>query len=109
MGLGASGGRRIMASILQLVSYVTDFGMDLNQAFTTPRIDVSGEAAMTVDTRLEPDIRRALGEKYAIEELPHGVTPSLFACPNAVRDDHAGHHEGAAFVMSPWAKVAAGG
>jgi gamma-glutamyltranspeptidase/glutathione hydrolase len=109
MGLGASGGRRIMASILQLVSYVTDFGMDLNQAFATPRIDVSGEAAMTVDTRLEPDIRRALGEKYAIEELPHGVTPSLFACPNAVRDDHAGHHEGAAFVMSPWAKVAAGG
>jgi len=109
LGLGASGGRRIMASVLQLISFVTDFGMTLERAFHTPRIDVSGEAAMTVDSRLDPAIRRALAGRYKIEELPYGVTPALYACPNAVRNDGRGHHEGAAFIMSPWAKVAAGG
>jgi gamma-glutamyltranspeptidase / glutathione hydrolase len=109
MGLGASGGRRIMAAVAQLVSFVADFGMDLDRAFATPRIDVSGEAAVTVDVRLDPAIRRALAERFTTVELPYGVTPALYACPNAVRDDGAGHHEGAAFIMSPWAKVAAGG
>ena len=109
MGLGASGGRRIMASVAQLISFVTDFGMDLDGAFHEPRIDVSGEAAISVDTKLDPAIRRALADRFMTVELPYGVTPALYACPNAVRDDGAGHHEGAAFVMSPWAMVAAGG
>jgi len=109
LGLGASGGRRIMAAILQLVSFVTDFGMTLDRAFHSPRVDVSGEAAMTIDTRLDPATKRALAERYAVEELPYGVTPALYACPNAVRNDGKGHHEAAAFVMSPWAKVATGG
>ena len=101
MGLGASGGRRIMAAVAQLVSYVVDFGMDLDRAFHAPRIDVSAERAISVDTRLGSDIRQALGARFETAELPYAVTPALYACPNAVRDDSAGHHEGASFIFSP--------
>ncbi len=109
MGLGASGGRRIMASVAQLVSYVTDFGMDLDRAFHQPRIDVSAERAISVDARLDSSIRQAMAERFETVDLPHAVTPTLYACPNAVRNDGAGHHEAAAFVYSPWAKAVAGG
>src|SRR6185369_5955995 len=57
---GASGGRRIMAAVLQLVSFVADFGMALEAAAHQPRIDVSGPDKVTADRRLDPDILRAL-------------------------------------------------
>ena len=109
MGLGASGGRRIMASVFQLISFVSDFGWDLDRAFHQPRIDVSAEAAITVDTRLDGSIRQALADRHATVDLPYAVNPTMYACPNAVRDNRDGTHEGAAFIMSPWAKVVAGG
>ena len=57
---GASGGRRIMAAVLQLVSFVADFGMTPEQAAHQPRIDVSDPHKVTADRRLAPDILRAL-------------------------------------------------
>ncbi len=109
MGLGASGGRRIMASVFQLISFVSDFGWELDRAFAQPRIDVSAEAAIAVDTRLDETIRQALAAEHATVDLPYAVNPTLYACPNAVCDNHDGTHDGAAFIMSPWAKVVAGG
>ena len=38
---GASGGRRILASVAQMLAFVTDFGMTLEEAAHHPRIDVS--------------------------------------------------------------------
>ena len=49
---------------------------------------------MTVDVRLDPAIRRALAERFTTVELPYGVTPALYACPNAVRDDGKGRPRG---------------
>jgi len=57
---GASGGRRIMAAVLQLVSFVADFGMTPEAAAHQPRIDVSDPNKVTADRRLAPDILRAL-------------------------------------------------
>ena len=53
---GASGGRRIMASVLQLMSFVADFGMSPSAAAHQPRIDVSDPDKVTADRRLAPDI-----------------------------------------------------
>ena len=39
---GASGGRRIMAAVLQMMCFVADFGMTPEAAAHQPRIDVSG-------------------------------------------------------------------
>src|ERR1043165_1767697 len=52
---GASGGRRIMAAVLQLVSFVADFGMSPEAAAHQPRIDVSGPDEVTADRRGPPD------------------------------------------------------
>ena len=57
---GASGGRRIMAAVLQLMSFVADFGMTPEAAAHQPRIDVSGPSLVTADQRLAPDILAAL-------------------------------------------------
>ena len=42
LALGASGGRRILPAVLQIGSMLADCGLDLESAFHTPRIDVSG-------------------------------------------------------------------
>mgnify|MGYP003694398027 CR=1 FL=1 len=49
-----------MAAVLQLVSFVADFGMTPEAAAHQPRIDVSGPDKVTADARLAPDILRAL-------------------------------------------------
>src|SRR4029453_4749218 len=48
---GASGGRRLMAAVLELVSFVVDFGMTPEAAAHQPRIDVSGPDKVTADDR----------------------------------------------------------
>ena len=53
---GASGGRRIMAAVLQLVAFIVDFGMTPEAAAHQPRIDVSGPDHVTADSRLAPQI-----------------------------------------------------
>ncbi len=81
---GASGGRRIMAAVLQLVSFVADFGMTPEQAAHQPRIDVSDPDIVTADRRLAPDILRALEADGPVEIVEHGVLPINFACPNLI-------------------------
>jgi len=105
--LGASGGRRIFPAVMQLVSFLVDHGMTLEEAFHTPRIDVSGKDLVTADSRIAPAARQALATRWTTTDLPYAVTPALYACPNAVID--LGHErQGCAFVMSPWGQVAEG-
>ena len=106
VALGASGGRRILPAVFQLVSFLADFPMTLDEAFHTPRLDVSGSDIVTVDARMDPEIRAALSNRWRTVELPPSLI-SPFACPNAVRDEGR-ERRGAAFVASPWAGVAAG-
>ena len=56
IAVGASGGRRIMASVFQLLSFVADFGMEPEAAAHHPRIDVSGPSGIGADRRL-PEAR----------------------------------------------------
>jgi len=37
LALGASGGRRILPAVTQILSFVMDYGMDLNHAIHQPR------------------------------------------------------------------------
>src|SRR5947209_14529782 len=82
---GASGGRRIMAAVLQLVSFVADFAMTPEQAAHQPRIDVSGPNLVTADRRLAPDILRALEADGPLAIVEHAVLPLNFACPNLIQ------------------------
>ena len=106
--LGASGGRKIMPAVFQLLSFLADYNMDVGTALTQPRIDVSGCDVVGVDNKLAPSIHKKLAERFKIQSSHHGVYPSLFACPNLVsRPLGGGSQVGAAFIPSPWAKVAA--
>jgi len=105
--LGASGGRRIMPAVMQLLSAMVDYGMDLETAFHTPRLDVSGTDTVTVDAAVAPAVLTALASDFDVRPVQHGVYPPLFACPNAVARLPGGGQAGAAYVNSPWARVAA--
>lgn len=103
--LGASGGRRIMPAVAQLLSFLVDYRMDLEQAFQQPRIDASGGDFITLDQRLDPSVRTRLSRQFAVQIATHGVYPNLFACPNALIRQQ-GEQQGAAFIPSPRAGVA---
>jgi gamma-glutamyltranspeptidase / glutathione hydrolase len=103
---GASGGRRIMAAVLQLVAFVADFGMTPEAAAHQPRIDVSDPDKVTADRRLAPDILRALQADGPTEIVEHSVLPLNFACPNLVTQAD-GVRTGISDAASPWSAAVA--
>ena len=107
VALGASGGRRIFPAVFQLLSFLGDYGMDLEGAAHTPRLDVSGSDLVTLDGRIAPEARAALAERFTTQAMQAGVYPPPYACPNAVRQHADGRQDGVAYIFSPWAGVAA--
>ena len=99
-----------MPAVFQLMSFLTDFDMDVGVAAAHPRIDVSGGDTLSLDARLSQEIEDVISKKFAVERGRHGVYPSLYACPNVVSGPIGGGAvTGAAFIPSPWAKVSASG
>ena len=103
---GASGGRRIMAAVMQAVSFVAGFGMDPAAAAHHPRIDVSDADTVHADQRLPPDVLAALRAQGPVEEVEHGVLPVNFACPNLILN-RGGTRTGISDAMSPWSAAVA--
>lgn len=106
---GASGGRRIMASVLQVLAFAAQFGMDLDAAAHHPRIDVSDPAGVNADLRLPPDVIDALQADGPTEIVEHGVMPINFACPNMVMLAADGTRTGISDAASPWSGAVAQG
>ncbi|HEX3348666.1 MAG TPA: gamma-glutamyltransferase [Acetobacteraceae bacterium] len=104
---GASGGRKIMGAVFQLMSFVSDFGMDPQTAGHHPRIDVSGTERVTVDQRLPEDVQSALAEVADVELIEHKTFPGGFANPNAIVRNPDGTQTGMSDAMSPWAAAVA--
>ena len=101
--LGASGGRRIMPTVFQLTSFLTDFGMTLEDAMHQGRVDVSTAPYVGVDRRLGEEVLAAVAEDHTNARAhTHGVYPALYACPNTAAHLPDGTLEGSAFIMSPW-------
>ncbi len=104
---GASGGRRIMASVFQLLSFVADFGMDPEIAAHHPRIDVSGPEHVSADRKLPEGVMAALRALGPLEEVDHGVIPINFACPNLIQRGPDGAVVGVSDLASPWSGAVA--
>jgi len=101
--LGASGGRRILPAVAQVLSFLVDFGMTLEEAFHQPRLDMSGDGTATLDARLPAAVEQAVAARFPIARRPLDVYPLLFACPSAVlRDPASGLHHGMSEIVSPW-------
>ena len=106
-GVGASGGRRILAAVAQLASFIVDFAMTAGEAAHHPRIDVSGEAGIAIDRRLPELIRDRLASRAGATLVEHTVLPARFACPNLVLRSEDGLNYGVSDAMSPWSAAVA--
>lgn len=106
LAAGASGGRRILASVYQTLAFALDFGRDVAAAAHAPRIDVSGPDGASADRRLPAEVLDAVAASGPLEVVEHGVIPINFACPNLIlaRPDGA---EGCSDVGSPWSAAVA--
>lgn len=104
--LGASGGRKILGTVLQISSFMIDHGLTLEDAFHQPRIDMSGGDKLIADRALRPDILQALSSRFATETAPRTVFPYAFACPAAVLRQ-ADTNMGCTEIMSPWGDAVA--
>jgi gamma-glutamyltranspeptidase/glutathione hydrolase len=106
-GVGASGGRRILGAVLQLASFVVDFGMDPSTAAHHPRVDVNGSDRIGIDRRLRSDIVERLSAQSGATLVEHTASPARFACPNLVLRGADGTNHGISDVMSPWSGAVA--
>jgi len=109
VAVGASGGRKIMPAVAQILSFLVDFGMDLDGAFHCPRIDVSGTEGAFVDRNLGDAVLDAVGEVVPAEFTDLAPYPAQFANPSAVQAAPNGERFGATDLASPWSGVAQSG
>ncbi len=107
LAIGASGGRRIMASVFQVMSFYADFGMSVEDAAHHPRIDVSSAEDATADRRLSADILAGLQADGPTEIVESGAVPINFACPNIIVQHGDGTRSGISDVASPWSAALA--
>ena len=109
LAAGASGGRRILASVAQMMTFIADFGMGLDKAAHYPRVDVSSVDKVSADHRLPADVLAALIADGPTDVVEHGVMPINFACPNVITRDVDGTAWGISDAASPWSMAVAQG
>jgi gamma-glutamyltranspeptidase / glutathione hydrolase len=106
LAVGASGGRRILPAVMQMLSFVMDYGMDLDTAIHQPRIDASEGAVVIGDVRLSMQAREALRARFDYEEARVQTLPMKFACPSVVlREGEI--NSGATEIFHPWGDAVA--
>jgi len=104
--LGASGGRKIIGTVLQIASFMIDHGHTLEAAFHQPRIDMSGGAGVIADRALDSAVIDALAGTYPTTTARRLPFPYAFAVPAGVlRDGEL--NMGCTEIMSPWGDAVA--
>jgi gamma-glutamyltranspeptidase/glutathione hydrolase len=104
---GASGGRRILAAVFQLMTFIADFGMDVETAAHHPRIDVSSVDGASADSRLPAAVLEALAADGELQVVEHNAVPINFACPNVIVQAADGTRTGISDAASPWSGAVA--
>ena len=104
--LGASGGRKILGTVLQISSFMLDHGLSLEDAFHQARIDMSGGDAVIADASLPAEILGALAEAYPTVAARRVPFPSHFAVPAGVLRQNE-MNMGCTEIMSPWGDAVA--
>ena len=103
--LGACGGRKILASVFQLTSFVIDLNKSVDEAVHTPRIDVSGNENVWVMSHMPDGIIDVLTKKYGkdVKVRPNGIGGNQFALPQIVHAKSTQEFDGGVYVPSPQA------
>lgn len=102
--IGGCGGRRILPAVFQLLAMSADFGFDLEQAFHTPRLDVSGLDVVVADRRMPAAVTDALAAEFATVIAEPVEYPFPYTIAGAVR--RVGDlNEGATEPQHPWSEA----
>ncbi|MFN4312162.1 MAG: gamma-glutamyltransferase family protein [Ferrovibrio sp.] len=107
LAIGASGGRRIMPAVMQLLSFLIDYRMPLADAFHQPRIDASIPGQPFCDPLLDEATRAAVRARFPkAGEKRRDPFPLAYACPSAVMIESDGNRVGMTEIAQPWAGMA---
>lgn len=108
LAIGASGGRKIMPAVMQILSFLLDYHMSLEEAFAQGRIDVAGDGSVTMSRDLPAEVQEALAAACQAVPATAVAYPNRFACPVAVLHDLIENDQyGTAEVVNPWADAVA--
>lgn len=88
--IGASGGDLIMPAVSQIAALMLDFGMTLEDALHSPRLDASHRGSVRADPRLGPAVLDLLATKHRLEIAQNNVGPKLYAFPSGVAREAGG-------------------
>jgi len=97
LAIGAAGGRQIFPAIAQLLTYHLHYGLSLEQAFHTPRIDAS-TPVIRINRAAASDVASKVASEFAVELIDDTLYPVNFAVPSAVTAA-----SGMAHPTNPWA------
>jgi gamma-glutamyltranspeptidase / glutathione hydrolase len=106
IGVGGSGGRKIIPAMMNLLTFMIDYGMDLETAMHAPRIDVSSPDLVVADRLLPQDVLDALGADHETILAERGTFPNNFTTASVVRR-RGGVSEGASEPVQPTAEAIA--
>ncbi|HEX8166473.1 MAG TPA: gamma-glutamyltransferase [Beijerinckiaceae bacterium] len=106
IGLGGAGGRKILPAVFNLLSFMIDFGMSLEEAMHAPRIDVSGPDKVVADRRLGEAALQEIAARHPTVVADREGYPYHFTIASAVRW-RDGHAQAAVEPWQPAAEAAA--
>jgi gamma-glutamyltranspeptidase/glutathione hydrolase len=96
LSLGASGGQKIAAAVLQVLANVLDLGMEMQDAIEAPRVDLEGEAVL-LDDRFPATVEAALREMgHEVVRRAEGLATFEFANPCGIHVGQDGELAGGA-------------
>ncbi|MEZ5842844.1 MAG: gamma-glutamyltransferase [Hyphomicrobiaceae bacterium] len=106
IGIGGCGGRKIIPAVFQLLAMNAEYGFDLDRAFHTPRIDVSGTPRVAADHRLSDEVIDTLAARHDVVLAEPICYPNAFTIASAVARE-GGMNEGATEPAQPWSEAVA--
>jgi gamma-glutamyltranspeptidase / glutathione hydrolase len=106
IGLGGAGGRKILPAVFNLISFMIDYGMTLEEAMHAPRVDVSGPDRVVADRNLGREALEAIGARHPTVVANREGYPYNFTIASAVRQ-RQDMREGAVEPWQPCAEAVA--
>jgi gamma-glutamyltranspeptidase/glutathione hydrolase len=103
LGVGASGGRRIISGVAQIVAEVVLHGAGLQAAIEAPHVHAESNNEALLDTLWSREVAEAVAASgYTVVPLAEGPTTGNFARANGILIDGAGRRHSGVDAKKPF-------
>jgi gamma-glutamyltranspeptidase/glutathione hydrolase len=108
LAMGVSGDRHILPTLIQLISFLIDFGFSVEDAFSHPRIGMRRPGEILIDPIVSSEIKQAIRQSFQVREEPASLYPFARPCAVAVCvDGISGERVAMTDTSEPWAGACA--